>query len=413
MASAKPSALVDTRVIYYGDNLEQLRKLPPACVDLICIDPPFNSNRNYEVFWGETKEKRAFEDRHESTRAYIDTMRPRCVELARVLSLRCALIIQFFLLALSPTAFGQSTAQDYLNRGIAKGHKGDESGAITDLDTSIRLDPNNAVAYLSRGCAKRNNRDASGAITDFETAIRLDPNNTNAPRCLADLKISKGDLDGAIATYTEAIANCEKVKSIHTPFFYALRSALKRDKGDLDGALDDSNEGVKRDRENYHAYRSRAEIFYLKHDWRKALSDYRDAIKHAVKGDNQASEEICHIYIWMMRVKLGEKPEADKELADYEENHTQSDYAQHAKKIAGFMLGHVPEKDLFPTPDAFDFHGTQPALRCFAWYFVGMKKLFAGEKDEAKKCFQKSLNERASVYEESHFAASELKALGE
>jgi len=84
-APAKPSALVDTRVIYCGDNLEQLKKLPDACVDLIYIDPPFNSNRNYEVFWGETKEKRAFEDRHESTRAYIDSIRPRCVELARVL----------------------------------------------------------------------------------------------------------------------------------------------------------------------------------------------------------------------------------------------------------------------------------------------------------------------------------------
>jgi 16S rRNA G966 N2-methylase RsmD len=65
---AKPSALVDTRVIYCGDNLDQLRKLPEGCIDLIYIDPPFNSNRNYEVFWGETKEKRAFEDRHESTK---------------------------------------------------------------------------------------------------------------------------------------------------------------------------------------------------------------------------------------------------------------------------------------------------------------------------------------------------------
>jgi DNA modification methylase len=60
--AVKPSAVVDTRVIYCGDNLEQLKKLPPACVDLIYIDPPFNSNRNYEVFWGETKEKRSFED---------------------------------------------------------------------------------------------------------------------------------------------------------------------------------------------------------------------------------------------------------------------------------------------------------------------------------------------------------------
>jgi DNA modification methylase len=81
----KPSSLLDTRVIYCGDNLEQLKKLPDGCVDFAYIDPPFNSNRNYEVFWGETKEKRSFEDRHESTKAYIDYMRPRCVELARVL----------------------------------------------------------------------------------------------------------------------------------------------------------------------------------------------------------------------------------------------------------------------------------------------------------------------------------------
>jgi DNA modification methylase len=84
-ANPKPSSLLDTRVIYCGDNLEQLKKLPDQSIDLIYIDPPFNSNRNYEVFWGEAREKRAFEDRHASTQAYLDFMRPRCVELARVL----------------------------------------------------------------------------------------------------------------------------------------------------------------------------------------------------------------------------------------------------------------------------------------------------------------------------------------
>jgi len=84
----RPSPLVDTRIIYCGDCLDQLRKLPDGCIDLICIDPPFNSNRNYEVFWGEPSEPRPqgrgslrpFEDRHASTQAYIDTMRPRCGE---------------------------------------------------------------------------------------------------------------------------------------------------------------------------------------------------------------------------------------------------------------------------------------------------------------------------------------------
>jgi len=76
----RPSSLLDTRVVYCGDNLEQLAKLPDACVDLIYIEPPFNSNRNYGqsltgTVWGETKEKRAFEDRHENTKAYIDYLR--------------------------------------------------------------------------------------------------------------------------------------------------------------------------------------------------------------------------------------------------------------------------------------------------------------------------------------------------
>ena len=44
MASAKSSALVDTRVIYCGDNLDQLRKLPAACVDLITIDAPLRKS---------------------------------------------------------------------------------------------------------------------------------------------------------------------------------------------------------------------------------------------------------------------------------------------------------------------------------------------------------------------------------
>jgi hypothetical protein len=58
---ARPSSLLDTRVVYCGDNLEQLAKLPDACVDLIYIDPPA---------W--PKPLRRGEG-------------PRCVQLARVL----------------------------------------------------------------------------------------------------------------------------------------------------------------------------------------------------------------------------------------------------------------------------------------------------------------------------------------
>ena len=41
-----------TNVLSYGDNLDILRRyLPDAAVDLVDLDPPFNSNRAYNVFF--------------------------------------------------------------------------------------------------------------------------------------------------------------------------------------------------------------------------------------------------------------------------------------------------------------------------------------------------------------------------
>ena len=45
---------MDTNVLYYGDNLEILRKyIPDGSVDLIYLDPPFNSNATYNVLFKE------------------------------------------------------------------------------------------------------------------------------------------------------------------------------------------------------------------------------------------------------------------------------------------------------------------------------------------------------------------------
>jgi site-specific DNA-methyltransferase (adenine-specific) len=41
---------LDNDLSYYGDNLEILRKyIPDESVDLVYLDPPFNSNRDYNV----------------------------------------------------------------------------------------------------------------------------------------------------------------------------------------------------------------------------------------------------------------------------------------------------------------------------------------------------------------------------
>ena len=43
-----------TNTLYYGDNLEILRQqVPDESVDLIYLDPPFNSNASYNVLFKE------------------------------------------------------------------------------------------------------------------------------------------------------------------------------------------------------------------------------------------------------------------------------------------------------------------------------------------------------------------------
>jgi len=71
--TAKPSALVDTRVIYCGDNLEQLAKLPARVRRFDLHRPAVQLQPQLRKSSGaRPRRKRAFEDRHASTQAYID-----------------------------------------------------------------------------------------------------------------------------------------------------------------------------------------------------------------------------------------------------------------------------------------------------------------------------------------------------
>jgi len=61
-----------------GDNLEELAKLPKESVDLIYIDPPFFTHKQYEVVWGDEAETRSFEDRWEGgIEHYVGWMKER------------------------------------------------------------------------------------------------------------------------------------------------------------------------------------------------------------------------------------------------------------------------------------------------------------------------------------------------
>ena len=40
---------VKNRTLFIADNLDILRGINSDCIDFICLDPPFNSKRNYKA----------------------------------------------------------------------------------------------------------------------------------------------------------------------------------------------------------------------------------------------------------------------------------------------------------------------------------------------------------------------------
>ena len=62
------------RTLWTADNLDILRGMNSECVDLIYLDPPFNSNRNYAAPIGSKAAGAAFEDTWTLDKLYVAWM---------------------------------------------------------------------------------------------------------------------------------------------------------------------------------------------------------------------------------------------------------------------------------------------------------------------------------------------------
>jgi site-specific DNA-methyltransferase (adenine-specific) len=177
-------------MLYWGDNLEVLRdkdKFPTASIDLVYLDPPFNSNQDYNVLFAEqdgsrsaaqvraftdtwrwdVSAKRTFDELVETSSktaealialkaivgendvlAYLSMMAPRLVELRRVLKpsgsayLHCDPTASHYLKVLMDSVFGP---ENFRNEIIWKRYSG--HGNVTKSLGSVH----DTILYYSKG----------------------------------------------------------------------------------------------------------------------------------------------------------------------------------------------------------------------------------------------------------------------
>lgn len=80
--------------LFWGDNLHVMRQLPSESIDLIYIDPPFFSGRQYNVIFGDQNELRSFSDIWEGGMpGYLIWLNARLYEMKRLLKKTGSIVV--------------------------------------------------------------------------------------------------------------------------------------------------------------------------------------------------------------------------------------------------------------------------------------------------------------------------------
>ncbi len=291
-----------------------------------------------------------------------------------------------------------TSASGYANRAQFRTAIGDLDGALADYNRAIELDAKSAPAYNGRANVRRARHDINGALADYNHAIELDGGYATAYYNRAITKQDKGDLNDALADLNPAIQ-----LDPNNAAAYNSRGTVRTMDGDLDGALADYNRAIELEPKNAATYNNRAALFFATRNWGAALQDYDRFF-----GLSKEDQEYPRLYVWLIRVRTGQTGAANKELVDYlQQRGTTADWFS---TVTSHVLGKKSDADLLTAAKSSDKRKERGQL-CEAWFYIGMKKLMAGDKAGAEGCFNKSLATDQKDSTEYHFARAELKAL--
>lgn len=348
-------------------------------------------------------------------------------------ALICSVLPLIATFAQRPLPFEQwQDAVTAYHLGVLKGYRGDLDGAIAQFNYVIRLHPDDPIAYYNRALVETVKRDFGKAVADFEHAIQLNPGFARAYNDLGSVHANEGDLDQAIADFDHALKINPRFAEAHnglgsvkamkgdldgaiTEFDLAVQfdpdfgqafdnlGSAKLRKGDLDGATANFEQALRINPRDYQALRGEGLCRYAKGDFSGAVSPL------IVSGElaPQATDGYLHLVIWLARAGQGQLATANQELSAYLKNRRPASAHDWLSTIGAFLLGQIDESDFLAAANSGDPQ-TDRAQHCEAWFYAGMKRLLAGDKQVATNYFKNCLATQETAFDEYILAQAEL-----
>ncbi|MBL7872377.1 MAG: tetratricopeptide repeat protein [Cyclobacteriaceae bacterium] len=171
------------------------------------------------------------------------------------------------------------TAQDnltptFLNYlGLIETKLTNYKAAEVHFDSAIKLNPGNADFYLNRGLAKLLAGDSTGAKSDLNQTLTLNPESSLAKHNLAILTSWIGN-----STEKEKLLN-EAIENNPLPYSFAERGSLYMKTGNLSGALADYSEAIRLDPTEVDYWLNRGIVKEQSNDVKGALADYKRVLE--------------------------------------------------------------------------------------------------------------------------------------
>ena len=103
----------------------------------------------------------------------------------------------------------------YLDLGELKLSRLDTQGALSAIETAVRVDPSQSQGHNILGAALTRVGRSREAMQQFQTAVKLDPGNVNARYNLVFALVKIGSLDAAEDNLRKVIAAYPKDAALH------------------------------------------------------------------------------------------------------------------------------------------------------------------------------------------------------
>lgn len=260
------------------------------------------------------------------------------------------------------------------NLGLAKYYLGDNDGAKSDYDLSLKLDSANPTIHSNMGLLYIRTKDFVKAELSYDKAIELDTTNAIRVYYRGFVKAQQGKYDEADIDYSKA-----NEMGVNGAAFSNYWGVAKYQLDEYEEALNLFQEAHLQDSTDVQYIKNVAGVYkYLENGYPKVIDIYSNLIeKDSTNSEYYAERAIAHYQLALYKAA---RRDIDQAIALYSENALYYDYRAYIKEFSGDYTGAIEDFTMSLNLEQ------DPNI----YYRRGLAKINISNKFDACKDFKKS-----------------------